>query len=190
MQRRRYVRRSQVMEQDHRRRLEKADRRQRVVLWRVAVVIAVDKRERPTLAALAEPDHFGGAEAWDEDRAASAADRGDRGRKFTIPIGIGELRLDDMQRRQPGGEEMTARPASPRADLQAAPASEELCIRVENGGLVRVDEADLGIASVDVPSVLDLSPEIGPGRAFLVPGDHIGEVSGKIRSSEVFRYVI
>src|SRR5581483_4454606 len=145
-----------------------------------AVMIAVDEGEGPSLTVFAESDHLGGTEPGNENRPLAAADGRDRGSEFAIPFGIGKLRFDNVQGRQAGGEKMAARPAAPCADLQAALSGEEPRIGVEDGGLVLVDEADLRIAPVDVPGMIDLLPEIGPGRALFVAGDHVGKMARKI----------
>ena len=127
-QARRHMGRHQVMKDDHCGCFEVGLASERILGRGLPVVVAVDKRERPSGARLAKANDSRRARFWNENRRRAPAGPADRLLEFAPPVCIREQRLDDMERRNAGGDEMNGRPAAPRADLDSAPPFE--CARV------------------------------------------------------------
>ena len=152
----RHMGRHQVMKDHHCGCFEVGLAGQRIPGRGVPVVIAVDERERPSGARFAKADDSRRARFGDEYRGRGAAGAGDRLFEFPPPVRVSEQRLDDMERRNAGGDEMDGRPAAPCADLDSAPSLERTRVGVEDRSFVAIDEADRRIASVDAKRMVDL----------------------------------
>ena len=163
---------------------------ERVPRRRFAVVIAVDEGERPADAGFAEAHDGLGALLGMKDRGGASAGAADHLLEFAPPVRVREQRLDNMERRDAGGDEIGGRPAAPCADLDPAPPLEGARVGVEDRGLVAIDEADGGIAPVDAKRMVDVLAEIGPGRGALVRLDHVRKQMVENRRCEVVGDII
>ena len=189
-QRRRHMRRHEVMKDDHCGCFEVRRAGERVPRRRFAVVIAVDERKRPAGAGFAEAHDRLGALLGMKDRGGASACAADHLLKFAPPIRVREQGFDNIERRDAGGDEIGGRPAAPCADLDPAPPLEGARVGVEDRGLVAIDEAHGGIAPVDAKRMVDVLAEIGPGRGALVRLDHVRKQMVENRRCEVVGDII
>src|ERR1700729_4301801 len=116
--------RHQVMKDHHCGRFEVGLARERVAFWSIPVVVAVDERERPTGSRLSKANDSRRARFWNENRRRASAGPADRLLEFAPPVCARKQGFDDVERCNSRDDEIGGRPATPRTDLDSAPALE------------------------------------------------------------------
>ena len=172
-QARRYMRRNQVMKDHHRGRFEVGGASERIVGRGLAVVIAVNERERPSRAQFAEAYDRAGARFGNKDRGRAARRR--RGSPARIHAASPRPRAAVRRRAVAQSRRRRDRRSTNRARRRSRSRSapERARVGVEDRGFVAIDEADGRITSVDPKRMVDLLAKIGPSRSAFVRLNHV-----------------